>query len=269
MVLEPDDVETWIVGHGHIDEQHLSHIPAHQMDEPVLLAPVPDGEGHVMIDGSHRATVRIRAGLSVEAFLLTPIESALAVGVAVGCCLVIPSTDADAQADEGQDDGEAAASAEGCGCVPRRTLAAGPSDADGAQAEAVDTIEARSNAAETVTHRALKLVVLLRPDGTGYRAHLAVGSDGCDPELRVIDVPDLPTALLALTDVTAAAETRWHAQQRYPPASRQVSAPRHRAVASNPPPPARTDRTSTSAGDRSSTQTPPIDPAQDHLSLFG
>jgi len=48
-------------------------------DEPVVLAPVPDGEGHVMIDGSHRATVRIRAGLSVEAFLLTPVESALAV----------------------------------------------------------------------------------------------------------------------------------------------------------------------------------------------
>ncbi len=184
----------------------------------------------------------------------------------MGCCLVISSTDAVAQADEGRDDGEAAANAEGCGCVPRRTLAPRPSDA---QAEATDTSEVPSNGAETVTHRALKLVVLLRPDGTSFRAHLAVGSDGCDPELRVIDVPDLPTALQALTDLTAAAETRWHAQQRYPPAPRQVSAPPHRAVASNPPPPARTDRTSKSTGDRSTTQSPPIDPEQDQLPLFG
>jgi hypothetical protein len=80
-VLEPADVEMWLVGHGQVDEQHLSHIPAHQLDQPVLLAPVPDGRGHVMIDGSHRATVRIRAGLSVEAFLLTLIESSLAVEV--------------------------------------------------------------------------------------------------------------------------------------------------------------------------------------------
>ncbi len=81
LVLEPADVETWLVGHSDVDEQHLSHIPAYQIDEPVLLAPVPDGGGNVMIDGSHRATVRIRARLSVEAFLLTPIESTLAVGV--------------------------------------------------------------------------------------------------------------------------------------------------------------------------------------------
>lgn len=81
LVLEAADVETWISGHGHVDEQHLTHIPVDRLGEPVLLAPVPDGQGHVMIDGSYRATARIRDGLTVEALLLTPIESALAVGV--------------------------------------------------------------------------------------------------------------------------------------------------------------------------------------------
>jgi len=47
-----------------------------QIDEPVLLAPVPDGQGHVMIDGSHRAAIRVRAGIAIEGLLLTAIESA-------------------------------------------------------------------------------------------------------------------------------------------------------------------------------------------------
>jgi hypothetical protein len=81
LMLEPADVESWLAGHGHVDERHLGHIPAERLEEPALLAPVPDGQGHVMIDGSHRATARIRSGLSIDAFLLTPVESTLAVDV--------------------------------------------------------------------------------------------------------------------------------------------------------------------------------------------
>jgi hypothetical protein len=76
----PDEVDLWLKSQGHVHEQHLGHIPIERVDEPVLLAPVPDGKGHVMIDGSHRAAIRARAGMSVDALLLTPIESALAIG---------------------------------------------------------------------------------------------------------------------------------------------------------------------------------------------
>ena len=78
--LAPDEVAMWLKSHGHVDDQHLGHIPLDRVDEPVLLAPVPNGQGHVMIDGSHRATIRVRAGVTVEGLLLTPIESALAIG---------------------------------------------------------------------------------------------------------------------------------------------------------------------------------------------
>ncbi len=47
----------------------------------MLLAPVPDGQGQVMVDGSHRATVRVRAGLPVHANVLTEGESELAISV--------------------------------------------------------------------------------------------------------------------------------------------------------------------------------------------
>jgi hypothetical protein len=65
-----------------VDEQHLHHIPLKKLDEPILLAPVPDGQGYAVIDGSHRATVRVRAGRDVHAVLLTPGESAIAIEVA-------------------------------------------------------------------------------------------------------------------------------------------------------------------------------------------
>ena len=47
----------------------------------LLVAPVPNGQGHVLIDGAHRATVRVRSGLPVHAFLLNSVESALAMEV--------------------------------------------------------------------------------------------------------------------------------------------------------------------------------------------
>jgi len=82
LVLEPSDVAAWLAGHGHVDEHHLAHIPPDRLDEPVLVAPVPDGQGHVLIDGAHRAMVRIRSGLSIHAHLLSPVETALAIKTA-------------------------------------------------------------------------------------------------------------------------------------------------------------------------------------------
>ena len=64
-----------------VDEQHLHHIPVEKLDEPILLAPVPDGQGYAVIDGSHRATIRVRARGGVDAVLLTPAESAMAIEV--------------------------------------------------------------------------------------------------------------------------------------------------------------------------------------------
>ena len=81
LVLDPAEIAAWLAGHGQVDEGHLQHIPPDRLDEPVLLAPVPDGEGHVLINGAHRATLRIRAGLSVDACLLSVVESALAIDV--------------------------------------------------------------------------------------------------------------------------------------------------------------------------------------------
>jgi hypothetical protein len=77
--LESGEVAAWLAGHGHVDEVHLAHLPADRLDEPVLLAPVPDGQRHVLVDGAHRATARIRTGPPVHAFLLTPVESVLAI----------------------------------------------------------------------------------------------------------------------------------------------------------------------------------------------
>jgi hypothetical protein len=82
LTLSPDEVHVWLQSHRHVDEQHLGHIPLDRLSEPVLLAPVPDGRGHVMIDGSHRATIRMRAGMPVDGYLLTAIENALAIGTA-------------------------------------------------------------------------------------------------------------------------------------------------------------------------------------------
>jgi hypothetical protein len=65
-----------------VDEQHLRHIPAAKLVEPILLAPVPDGRGYAVIDGSHRATVSVRANRDIYAVLLTTAESMMAIEVA-------------------------------------------------------------------------------------------------------------------------------------------------------------------------------------------
>ncbi len=76
--LPSDELAAWLTHHSHVDEEHLAHIPTARLAEPVLVAPVPDGQGQILIDGSHRAAARIGAGLAVRAYLLTDHESALA-----------------------------------------------------------------------------------------------------------------------------------------------------------------------------------------------
>jgi len=79
--LEPNQLSAWLSNHSHVREAHLVHIPAERLDEPVLLAPVPDGGGQILVDGAHRATWRLRNGLDVFGFLLTSVESTLAISV--------------------------------------------------------------------------------------------------------------------------------------------------------------------------------------------
>src|SRR5579864_4554650 len=76
ILIEHMELAELLVKQCRVDEQHMHHIPLEKLDEPILLAPVPDGQGYAVIDGSHRATLRVRAGHDVHAVLLTPGESA-------------------------------------------------------------------------------------------------------------------------------------------------------------------------------------------------
>lgn len=64
------------------DEDHLKHIPEDKKDEPVIFAPFwTDAKddavfSHAMIDGTHRVTLKLRAGEEkVKAYLLTEEDS--------------------------------------------------------------------------------------------------------------------------------------------------------------------------------------------------
>ena len=76
--LDSAQLAHFLEHHGHVLEDHLAHIPSALLDEAVLIAPLPDGRGHVLIDGSHRATRRLRALQPVRGVILTRVESALA-----------------------------------------------------------------------------------------------------------------------------------------------------------------------------------------------
>jgi len=43
LLLEPVDLAAVLKKQNSVDEDHLQHIPADKLEEPVLLAPVPDG----------------------------------------------------------------------------------------------------------------------------------------------------------------------------------------------------------------------------------
>src|SRR6266545_2919863 len=78
--------------------------------------------------------------------------------------------------------------------------------------------------------RTLKLVARLRPTSGGFQAQLSAGADDCDPELRVLDVADPVTAIMALVELLARAEGRWQTQPRCPAAPRPAPPARARAA---------------------------------------
>ena len=163
-----------------------------------------------------------------------------------------------------------------CGCAPRPSAAAAPDNAGPnlSTTEQPDTGSLSPSDTVAATVRAVKLVALLQPEGAGYRAQLAAGAENCDPELRLIEVPDLQSALDALPAVLAAAEARWQAQPRYPSAPRSpATAPRPRA----PGPPRTAAPQTNRTGAPAPTARPPVPaaptpsgpPNADQLSLFG
>jgi hypothetical protein len=179
------------------------------------------------------------------------------------------SPDAEADPDGAPDSsiGEVAQPAEICGCAPghRDEIAPAPSAAD-AQ---TDHPEPTPGGEGCEAARDLKLVAILHPDGSGYRAQLAAGADGCDPELGMAQVPDLASALAALNELSAAAEARWRLQRRYPPAPRPAPTPRQRS--STPAASSRVDvgEPSSSPTGARSEQTMTNATESDQLSLFG
>ena len=103
-----------------------------------------------------------------------------------------------------------------------RTIGAPAPSPDGdvpTQAEAADGPPEQPPVAEAAP-RPLKLVVTISRDGDGgHRAVLALGSDGCDPLLRVIEASELEDALQVVPELLAEAEARWQVQPRYPTAA--------------------------------------------------
>jgi hypothetical protein len=192
------------------------------------------------------------------------------------------STDAEAEgaADEGRT-AEAAnvddsGTADPCGCTTRSS-AAGTSDIVVQIPTANEQPAAESPSppdAGGPTSRVIKLIALLRPSGGGYRAQLSAGADNCDPELRVVEAPDLQGALAALPEVLAAAEARWEAQPRYPSAPRPAATtPRPRAPTPQRNAVPQSDRSTapppTAQPPVPTAPAPPAQPTADQLSLFG
>jgi len=143
-------------------------------------------------------------------------------------------------------------------------------------AEAAPTHETAEPAAGGAPpRRALKLVVSLRPgNARGYRALIALGSDGCDPLLHAADVADLAGALEEVPGLLAQAERRWQLQPRYPAAapakSRTAGGSRAPTRPQGPP---RREAPATPAEPQPAPASPPppapASPQADQLALFG
>lgn len=114
-----------------------------------------------------------------------------------------------------------------CGCVSTSApLADVLKNADGgSRSEASlppeELAEEHASPTASLPRRALKIVVTTRLfDGARLGVVLAVGSDGCDPLFRTIDVECLEDALAAVPALVATAETRWQSQPRHPSSAR-------------------------------------------------
>lgn len=111
-----------------------------------------------------------------------------------------------------------------CGCAHQPAARAAPANVvDAEEGQSPETQLAPTTPDSDLPEppvRTVKLVALLRRTDDGYRAQLAVGTDGCDPVMRVMEVSDVSSALVALEAVLAEGEVRWQAQPRYPSAPR-------------------------------------------------
>jgi len=131
-----------------------------------------------------------------------------------------------------------------------RTIGAPAPSSDGdvpTQTDAADGSPAQPPVAEAGP-RPLKLVVTVSRDGDGgHRAVLALGSDGCDPLLRVIEAGELEDALQVVPELLAEAEARWQLQPRYPAATPTPSVANRSARMPSPRASAATDSEQTGA----------------------
>ena len=110
--------------------------------------------------------------------------------------------------------------------------------------------------------RKVKIVLRVEPVENGLRALVAVGADDCDPELRVVDAPDLAGVLQLVPTLLTTAETRWANQARYPMAARPRTPRTQSSPAPRPsPPPVAAHVTAASAAAPAT--------AQEQLQLFG
>jgi hypothetical protein len=151
-----------------------------------------------------------------------------------------------------------------CGC----TTSSIPTDLNTTEAPSDDNTVAQPGTG--APHRAVKLVVLLRPSGAGYLAQIAVGAEGCDPELRALSVPTLAAALDLLPDLHAQAEARWLRRPRYPSiasksSSRTTRATQVRQAAVSTPTPGGANPIKPDSTGPTQVDTTPTD----QLSLFG
>jgi len=72
--------KTFKIGLAGIKEDHLPHIPTEALDRPLLFATLPTLVGgaanHILIDGSHTATIKVRRGdEKILAIILSPEQS--------------------------------------------------------------------------------------------------------------------------------------------------------------------------------------------------
>lgn len=110
--------------------------------------------------------------------------------------------------------------------VTNEDLAEHQYQAEGDQQQEQQLAQTAQTEQTTPVRRELKLVVTLQPRDEGqYLARLAVGAEGCDPELCAYSVGDVEEALLRLLETIGRAEERWQAQPRYPAAPKTMTPP--------------------------------------------
>jgi hypothetical protein len=68
------------------------------------------------------------------------------------------------------------------------------------------------------------------PTPQALRAQLAIGADGCDPRLRVLQVPDVEAEVVALLSLLGESIATWRVQPRFPAMAHSSSALRRRAT---------------------------------------